>query len=33
MQKKLNKIAEDTNFFLRRFIDKQKKTDLIIAMK
>ena len=33
MQKKLNKIAEDTNFFLRRFINKQKKTDLIIAMK
>ena len=33
MQKKLNKIAKDTNLFLRRFIDKQKKTDLIVAMK
>ena len=33
MQKKLNKIAKDTNFFLRRFIIKQKKSELIIAMK
>ena len=33
MQKKLNKIAKDTNFFLRRFIAKQKKSDLIVAMK
>ena len=33
MQKKLNKIAKDTNFFLRKFISKQKKTELIIAMK
>ncbi len=33
MQKKLNKIAKDTNLFLRRFISNQKKTELIIAMK
>ena len=33
MQKKLNKIAKDTNSFLRGFIIKQKKTELIIAMK
>ena len=33
MQKKLNKIAKDTNFFLRRFIAQQKKSDLIVAMK
>ena len=33
MQKKLDKIANDTNFFLKNFIKKQKKSDLIIAMK
>ena len=33
MQKKLNKIAKDTNLFLRRFIAKQKKSNLIVAMK
>ena len=33
MQKELNKIAKDTNYFLRRFITKQKKSELIIAMK
>ena len=33
MQKKLNKIAEDTNIFLKRFIKKQKKSELIIPMK
>ena len=33
MQKKLNKIAKDTNSFLKGFIIKQKKTELIIAMK
>ncbi len=33
MQKKLNKIAKDTNLFLKSFIKKQKKSDLIIAMK
>ena len=33
MKKKLDKIAKDTNFFLKDFIKKQKKTDLIIAMK
>ena len=33
MQKKLDKIAKDTNFFLKNFIKKQKKSDLIIAMK
>ncbi len=33
MQKKLNKIAKDTNLFLKRFIKNQKKTDLIIPMQ
>ena len=33
MQKKLNKIAKDTNQFLKNFIKKQKKSELIIAMK
>tara|TARA_B100001057_G_scaffold420737_1_gene441255 strand:+ start:2716 stop:3588 length:873 start_codon:yes stop_codon:yes gene_type:complete len=33
MQKKLNKIAKDTNLFLRKFITNQKKSDLIVAMK
>ena len=33
MQKKLNKIAKDTNSFLKRFIKKQKKSELIIPMK
>ena len=30
MQKKLNKIAKDTNIFLKRFIKKQKKSELIV---
>ena len=33
MQKKLNKIAKDTNIFLKYFIRKQKKTQLIDPMK
>ena len=33
MQKKLNKIAQDTNFFLKRFVKRQKKSKLIIPMK
>ena len=33
MQKKLNKIAKDTNLFLKSFIAKQKKSNLIVAMK
>ncbi len=33
MQKKLNKIANDTNLFLKNFIKKQKKSELIIPMK
>ena len=33
MQKKINKIAKDTNSFLKRFIQKQKKSKLIIPMK
>ena len=33
MQKKLNKIAKDTNLFLKKFIRKQKKSELIIPMK
>jgi len=33
MKKKLNKIAKDTNIFLKNFINKQKKTNLIDSMK
>ena len=33
IRRKLNKIAKDTNLFLKRFITKQKKTNLIVAMK
>ncbi len=33
MQKELNKIAEDTDIFLKKFIKKQKKSELIIPMK
>ena len=33
MQKELNKIAKDTNIFLKKFIKKQKKSELIIPMK
>jgi farnesyl diphosphate synthase len=33
MQNKLNKIAKDTNIFLKSFIRKQKKTNLIPAMR
>ena len=33
MQKTLNKIAKDTNLFLRSFIKKQKKSELIEAMQ
>ena len=33
MQSKLNKIAKDTNFFLKGFIKKQKKSELIVPMK
>ena len=33
MRKELSKIAEDTNFFLKRYIQKQKNSDLISAMK
>ena len=33
MQKKLNKIAKDTNSFLANFLSKEKKTDLIFPMK
>ena len=33
MQKKLNKIAKDTNIFLKRFIKKQKKSELIVPMQ
>jgi farnesyl diphosphate synthase len=32
MQNKLFKIADDTNLFLKKFIKKQKKTELITAM-
>ena len=33
MQKKLNKIAKDTNSFLKSFIKKQKKSELITPMQ
>ena len=33
MQTKLNKIARDTNLFLKGFIKKQKKSELITPMK
>ena len=33
MQKELNKIAKDTNIFLKKFIKKQKKSELIIPMQ
>ena len=33
MQNKLNKIAKDTNLFLKKFINNQKKSNLIIPMK
>ena len=33
MQKKLDKIAKDTNLFLIKFVKKQKKSELIIPMK
>ena len=33
MQSKLNKIAKDTDFFLKGFIKKQKKSSLIVPMK
>ncbi len=33
MQKELNKIANDTNLFLKKFIKKQKKSELIIPMQ
>ena len=33
MQNRLNKIAKDTNIFLKRFIKKQKKTEQIPSMQ
>ena len=33
MKNKLNKINKDTNIFLKKFIKKQKKTNLISSMK
>ena len=33
MQNELNKIAKDTNIFLKKFIVNQKKSELIIPMK
>ena len=33
MKKKLDKIAKDTNLFLKEFIKKQKKSELIVPMK
>ena len=33
MKKKINKIAKDTNNFLKKYLKSQKKTDLIVPMK
>ena len=33
MHRELSRIARDTNHFLKRFIKKQKKSELIIPMK
>ena len=33
MKNKLFRIAKDTNFFLKKFIKKQKKTELVKAME
>ena len=33
MKKKLNKVAKDTNLFLKKFIFNQKKTDLLNPIK
>ena len=33
MKNKLVKIAKDTNFFLKQFIKKQKRTELVTAME
>ena len=33
MKKELSKIAKDTNFFLKRYLKKQKNSDLMSAMK
>ena len=33
MKKKLDKIAKDTNLFLKEFVKKQKKSELMIPMK
>jgi farnesyl diphosphate synthase len=33
MKSKLIRIAKDTNLFLKRFIEKQKKTELVAAMR
>ena len=33
MKKKLNKIARDTNFYLKNFINKQDNSKLVPAMK
>tara|TARA_B100000003_G_scaffold200130_1_gene206672 strand:- start:218 stop:1090 length:873 start_codon:yes stop_codon:yes gene_type:complete len=33
MQKELNRIAKDTNTFLKQFVKKQKKSELIIPMQ
>ena len=33
MKKKLNKIAKDTNLYLRNFLNKQNNSKLVPAMK
>ncbi len=33
MQNNIKKVAEDTNIFLKDFIKRQKKTDLISPLK
>ena len=33
VKKKLDKIAKDTNFYLKRFINKSSNSKLVLAMK
>ena len=33
MQNKLARITKDTNLFLKRFIEEQKRTELVAAME
>ena len=33
MQKRVNKIAKDANFFLKKYLRTQKKSNLLLPMK